>query len=159
MFKRAFDKIGSFSRLERNLLLLFAMGLVAVVGLQLIQPLFPVYLQSLDASEIEISLVISLSSVVGTALMLPAGYIIDRVGEKKMLLLGILLWAVSTLFIALAKNWRTVAFLYVFHGIAEAFVGPARMTLVLGGEHGMTGAPAGRLHRVLLEPHPGSEAG
>ncbi len=130
MLKRAFDKIGSFRRLERNLLLLFAMGLVAVVGLQLIQPLFPVYLQSLDASEIEISLVISLSSVVGTALMLPAGYIIDRVGEKKMLLLGILLWAVSTLFIALAKNWRTVAFLYVFHGIAEAFVGPARMTLI-----------------------------
>jgi len=130
MLKRAINKIGSFSRLEKNLLLLFASGLVAVVGLQLIQPLFPVYLQSLDASEIEISLVISLSSVAGTALMLPAGYIMDRVGEKKMFLVGILLWAGSTLFIALAKNWRTVAVLYVFHGIAEAFAGPARMTLI-----------------------------
>jgi MFS family permease len=130
MLKRAINKIGSFSRLEKNLLLLFASGLVAVVGLQLIQPLFPVYLQSLDASEIEISLVISLSSVAGTALMLPAGYIMDRVGEKKMFLVGILLWASSTLFIALAKNWRTVAFLYIFHGIADAFAGPARMALI-----------------------------
>jgi MFS family permease len=130
MLKKAINKIGSFSRLERNLFLLFASGLVAVVGLQLIQPLFPVYLQSLDASEIEISLVISLSSVAGTALMLPAGYIMDRVGEKKMFLVGLLLWAGSTLFIALAKNWRTVAVLYVFHGIAEAFAGPARMTLI-----------------------------
>jgi len=130
MLKRAIDKIGSFSRLERNLLFLFATGLLVVVALQLIQPLFPVFLQSLDASEMEISLVISLSSVAGTALMLPAGFLIDRVGEKRMLLLGILLWAVSTLFIALAKNWRTVAFLYIFHGIADAFVGPARMTLI-----------------------------
>jgi len=130
MLKRAIDKIGSFSRLERNLLLLFASGLVAVVGLQLIQPLFPVFLKSLDASEIEISLVISLSSVAGTALMLPAGYIMDRVGERKMFLVGLFLWAGSTLFIALAKNWRTVAFLYIFHGIADAFVGPARMTII-----------------------------
>ena len=81
MLKRAIDKIGSYSRLERNLILLFTMGLVAVVGLQLIQPLFPVYLKSLGTSEIEISLVISLSSIAGTALMLPSGYIIDRVGE------------------------------------------------------------------------------
>ncbi len=130
MLKRAIDKIGSFSRLEKNLLLLFTSGLVAVVGLQLIQPLFPVFLKSLDASEIEISLVISLSSVAGTALMLPAGYIMDRVGERKMFLVGLLLWAGSTLFIALAKNWRTVAFLYIFHGIADAFVGPARMTII-----------------------------
>ena len=130
MLKRTIDKISSFSRLERNLLLLFTSGLVAVVGLQLIQPLFPVFLKSIGASEIEISLVISLSSVAGTALMLPAGYIMDRVGERKMFLVGLFLLAGSTLFIALANNWRTVAFLYIFHGIADAFVGPSRMTII-----------------------------
>ncbi len=130
MLKKAIDRIGSFTRLERDLLLLFTSGLVAVVGLQLIQPLFPVYLQSLDASEIEISLVVSLSSVAGTALMLPAGQIMDRLGGKRMFLVGLLLWGSSTFLIALAKNWRTVAALYIFHGIAEAFAGPARMTLI-----------------------------
>ena len=130
MLRRAIDKIGSFFNLERNLLLLFSAGLSAVIALQLIQPLFPVYLQSLDASEIEISLVISLSSVAGTILMLPAGHIMNKIGGKRMFLAGFLLWSVSTFFIALANNWRTVAALYVFHGIAEAFVGPARMTLI-----------------------------
>jgi MFS family permease len=130
MLMRALDKIGSFFRLERDLLLLFAAGLAGVIALQLIQPLFPVYLQSLDASEIEISLVVSLSSVAGTFLMLPTGNIMNRVGGKRMFIAGFLLWGVSTFFIALANNWRTVAALYIFHGIAEAFVGPARMTLI-----------------------------
>ena len=123
-------KLSSIRRLDKNLLLLFASGILAVVALQLIQPLFPVYLQSLDASEIEISYVISLSSIVGTVLMLPAGYLIDKVGEKKMFLAGLLLWALSTFVIAFTKNWRTVALLYSFHGIAEAFAGPARMSII-----------------------------
>lgn len=130
MIKRALDKLSSYRRLEKNLILVFIMGLIAVIALQLIQPLFPVFLQSLDATEIEISLVVSISSIIGTLLTLPAGYLIDRVGEKKMLLMGITLWASSTLLIALAKNWRTVAVLYSFHGIADALAGPARMTLI-----------------------------
>jgi MFS family permease len=130
MLQRAISKIGSFGRLEKNLKLLFLTGLIAAVALQIIQPLFPVFLQSLDASEIEISLIISLSGIAGMLLMLPAGYIMDRMGEKKMLLTGIILWAVSTFLIAFVKNWRTVAILYSFHGIADAFVGPARMAII-----------------------------
>ncbi|MHA2392890.1 MAG: MFS transporter [Promethearchaeota archaeon] len=130
MYKKALKKIASIRSLEKNLIKLFITGIIVALGLQLIQPLFPIFLNSLNASEIEISYVISLSSIVGTVLLLPAGYIIDKVGEKKMLLIGILLWAVSTLVIAFTKNWRTVAVLYVFHGIADAFVGPARMTII-----------------------------
>ena len=130
MFEKVTKRINSFHLLEKNLVLLFATGAIAVIGLQLIQPLFPVFLQSLNASEMEISLVLTISSIAGTLLMIPAGYLIDRIGEKKMLLIGISIWASSTLLIAFAKNWRSVAFLYSFHGVADAFVGPARMTLI-----------------------------
>jgi MFS family permease len=130
MLKKAIERINYIRRNEKNLFLLFSAGLIIVIGLQLIQPLFPVYLQSINASEIEISLVISLSSIAGTALMLPSGYIMDRLGKKKMFLIGIFLWGLSTLFIIFARNWRTVAFLYIFHGIADAFVGPARMAFI-----------------------------
>ena len=124
------ESINYIRRNEKNLFLLFSAGLLIVIGLQLIQPLFPVYLQSINASEIEISLVISLSSIAGTALMLPSGYMMDRMGKKKMFLIGIFLWGFSTLLIAYAQNWGTVAFLYIFHGIADAFVGPARMAFI-----------------------------
>ena len=130
MLKKAIKRINYIRRNEKNLFLLFSAGLLIVIGLQLIQPLFPVYLQSINATEIEISLVISLSSIAGTALMLPSGYIMDRLGKKKMFLIGISLWGLSTLLISFARNWKTVAFLYIFHGIADAFVGPARMAFI-----------------------------
>ncbi|EMR74131.1 arabinose efflux permease family protein [Thaumarchaeota archaeon SCGC AB-539-E09] len=130
MLKKTIKRINYIRRNEKNLFLLFSAGLLIVIGLQLIQPLFPVYLQSINASELEISLVISLSSIAGTALMLPSGYIMDRLGKKKMFQIGILLWGFSTLLISFARNWRTVAFLYIFHGIADAFVGPARMAFI-----------------------------
>ena len=130
MLKRAIKRINYIRRNEKNLFLLFSAGLLIVIGLQLIQPLFPVYLQSINATEIEISLVISLSSIAGTALMLPSGYIMDKLGKKKMFLIGIILWGLSTLLISFAQNWRTVAFLYIFHSIADAFVGPARMAFI-----------------------------
>ena len=130
MLKKVIERINYIRRNEKNLFLLFSAGLLIVIGLQLIQPLFPVYLQSIDASEIEISFVISLSSIAGTVLMLPSGYIMDRLGKKKMFLIGVLLWGFSTLLITFAHNWRTVAFLYIFHGIAEALVGPARMAFI-----------------------------
>ena len=130
MLKRTIERINYVRRNEKNLFLLFIAGVLIIIGLQLIQPLFPVYLQSINATELEISLVISLSSIAGTALMLPSGYIMDKLGKKKMFLIGIFLWGFSTLLISYARNWKTVAFLYTFHGIADAFVGPARMAFI-----------------------------
>ena len=130
MLKKTIQRINYIRRNQKDLFLLFSAGVLIIIGLQLIQPLFPVYLQSINATELEISLVISLSSIAGTALMLPSGYIMDKLGKKKMFLIGILLWGISTLLISYAQNWKTVAFLYLFHGIADAFVGPARMAFI-----------------------------
>jgi len=52
---------------------LFALNLAVGFSTQLIGPLFPLYLESLSASEMEIGLVLSLASVAAIALMLPSG--------------------------------------------------------------------------------------
>ena len=116
--------------LDRNLWLLFAVGIVGVVSIQLILPLFPLFLDSRGASEMEISFVISLSSLATTALMIPVGFLMERVGKKRMLLIGLLIWTATPVFIGSARNWRIVAPLYMFYNIAEVFVGPARMTMI-----------------------------
>lgn len=116
--------------LDRNLWLLFAMGLIGVVSIQLIMPLFPLFLDSHGASEMEISFVISLSSLATTALMIPVGFLMERVGKKRMLLIGLLIWTVTPVFIGSARSWRTVAPLYMVYNLAEIFVGPARMTMI-----------------------------
>ncbi|MBA7621025.1 putative MFS-type transporter YcaD [subsurface metagenome] len=117
-------------KLDRNLWLLFAVGLTGVVSIQLILPLFPLFLDSHGASEMEISYVISLSSLATTALMIPVGFLMERVGKKRMLLIGLLIWTATPVFMGSAKSWRTVAPLYMFYNLADAFVGPARMTMI-----------------------------
>ena len=117
-------------KLDRNLWLLFAVGIVGVVSLQLILPLFPLFLDSHGASEMEISFVISLSSLATTALMIPVGFLMERVGKKRMLLIGLLIWTATPVFIGSARNWRIAAPLYMVYNLADAFVGPARMTMI-----------------------------
>jgi MFS family permease len=117
-------------KLDRYFWLLFAIGLVGVISIQLIFPLFPLFLESHGASEMELSFVISLSSLATTALMIPIGFLMERVGKKRMLLIGLLIWTATPVFIGSARNWRTVAPLYIFYNLAEAFVGPARMTMI-----------------------------
>jgi MFS family permease len=114
-------------KLDRYFWLLFAIGLVGVISIQLI---FPLFLESHGASEMELSFVISLSSLATTALMIPIGFLMERVGKKRMLLIGLLIWTATPVFIGSARNWRTVAPLYIFYNLAEAFVGPARMTMI-----------------------------
>lgn len=59
--------------LDRNLWLLFVLNLAVGFSNQLIGPLFPLYLESLSASEMEIGLVVSPASFEATALMLSSG--------------------------------------------------------------------------------------
>lgn len=117
-------------KLDRNLWLLFATGCIGVVSIQLILPLFPLFLDSYGASEMEISFVISLSSLATTVLMIPVGFLTERVGKKKMLLIGLLMWTVMPVFIGSARNWRIVAPMYMVYNLADVFVGPARMALI-----------------------------
>ena len=117
-------------KLDRNLWMLFAVGIVGVVSIQLIMPLFPLFLDSHGASEMEVSYVISLSGLATTALMIPAGFLMERVGKKRMLLIGLLIWTVTPIFMGAAGDWRVVAPLYMFYNVADAFVGPTRMTMI-----------------------------
>lgn len=115
---------------NRNLLLLFVAGVAGVISIQLIQPLFPLFLESQGASELEISLVISMASLATTALMIPVGFLMERVGKKKMFLIGLLIWAASSAFLGPVRNWRIAAPLYMIYNLADAFVGPARMAMI-----------------------------
>jgi MFS family permease len=47
-----------------------------------------------------------------------------------MLLIGFLIWAISSAFLGPVKNWRIAAPLYMVYNLAEAFVGPARMAMI-----------------------------
>ena len=75
--------------LRRGLWLLFALNLAVAFSSQFIQPLFPLYLENLNASEVEIGLVISLANIASMLLMIPSGLVMNRIGKKRQLLMSV----------------------------------------------------------------------
>jgi len=50
--------------------------------MQLINPLFPLFLEEAGANEVQNAMVISAGNLVATMLMLPSGLLIDRVARR-----------------------------------------------------------------------------
>ena len=116
--------------LKRELWLLFALNLAVGFSSQFIQPLFPLYLESLNASEVEIGLVLSLASIVSMSLMIPSGLLMNRIGKKKLLLLSVFLSFFPPLFIAATSDWRTATPFYVVFNASFSFFIVARMAMI-----------------------------
>ncbi|RLI18919.1 hypothetical protein DRO49_01605 [Candidatus Bathyarchaeota archaeon] len=115
---------------DRDLASLFALNLLMAFSVQLINPLFPLYLEGLGASDVEVGLVVSLSSVVATALMLPSGILMDWVGRRRMLILSVLLCAAPPFLLVFVRSWwMALPLSMVFAASFSLFV-PTRMTLI-----------------------------
>lgn len=116
--------------MDRGLVYLFALNLLMAFSVQLINPLFPLYLEGLGASDVEVGLVVSLSSVVATALMLPSGLLMDRVGRRRMLLLSVALAAVPPLLLTLVESWWMALPLSMIFAASFSLFVPTRMALI-----------------------------
>ncbi len=116
--------------LKRELWLLFALNLAVGFSSQFIQPLFPLYLESLNASEVEIGLVLSLGNIASMFLMIPSGLLMNRIGKKKLLLLSVFLSFFPLLFIATINDWKTATPFYITFNASFSFFIVARMAMI-----------------------------
>ncbi|RLI06582.1 hypothetical protein DRO24_04750 [Candidatus Bathyarchaeota archaeon] len=115
---------------DRGLACLFVLNLFMAFSVQLINPLFPLYLKGLGASDVEVGFAVSLSSVVAMALMLPSGIFMDWVGRRRMLLLSVLLGAAPPFLLAFVRSWwMALPLSMVFSASFSLFV-PTRMVLI-----------------------------
>lgn len=76
-----------FDGLNRNLLFLFILNFTFGFSIQLITPLFPLFLSDIGASASQNAFVISIGGLVSTILMLPSGLLLDKI-KRKILLVG-----------------------------------------------------------------------
>jgi MFS family permease len=98
--------------------------------MQLINPLFPLFLSEIGAKEVQNAMVISTGSFAATLLMLPSGLLIDKVGKKILILLNAILSTISILLISFTESWQLVLPFYILYSMAGAFFMPARMALI-----------------------------
>lgn len=116
--------------LNKNLTYLFMLNIAFGISTQLINPLFPLFLESIGANSVQNATVISLGSLVATSLMLPSGLLIDRIGKKTMLLSSAVLNTVSIFLLSMMQTWQQVTPVFILFSAAGALFVPARMAMI-----------------------------
>ena len=116
--------------LSRELAILFAVNVAIGMTSQLVQPLFPLFLKEIGATDIENALVISLGNLASTLLMLPSGALLGRFGNRAFLMISSALSGLSVLLMAFTSNWTMVIPLNVALNASLCLFVPARLAMI-----------------------------
>jgi MFS family permease len=125
--ERVLKKGGIFSR---ELILLFIVTFVMSLGMNLTNSLWPLYVQSLGATVLQVSFVISATGLVGTLLRLPSGYISDLYGRRRIIFVSILLAVFPPLLYTFSTHWEQLILWATLYSIAFALYMPSRMAII-----------------------------
>src|SRR5712671_6424976 len=91
-------------------------------------PLFLLLKAELGIGFVELGLALTVQSIVGVAAQLPVGYLVDRVGSRRML--GLLIAGLAYLGFGLAPSYPTLLLAMVFVGLANSVFHPADYALL-----------------------------
>lgn len=101
--------------LDRSLALLAAIAFVTQIGVAIMLPLLPLYAVQLGATPIVLGLLTSVFALTNAGGQLLAGFLSDRTGPRRLLPVGLGLYAVANILIATAS---AAVPLIVFRGLA-----------------------------------------
>jgi MFS family permease len=93
-------------------------------------PLFPLLTVTLGIGFMELGLALTVASVVAVAAQLPVGYLVDRVGSRRMLVLALLLAGSAYLGFGLAPSYSSLLLAMGFVGLANSVFHPADYALL-----------------------------
>jgi MFS family permease len=114
----------------KDILLISMLFLVNSLAIDMISPIWPIFISSLGASMTELGLVFAISNAVGAAMQIPSGLLSDRYGRRQLHLLGTFLTIYSPLAYAFASGWTDLIPWLALSGFATGLYLPIRWAIV-----------------------------
>lgn len=127
MMRRASPQPVQRTPLPADLWVLIAAALCVAIGFGLVSPVLPQFAHSFDVSATAVSMVISIFAMFRLVFAPAGGVLIDKLGERWVYMLGLVIVALSTLAVGFAQDyWQ----LLVFRGLGG--VGSTMFTISAG---------------------------
>jgi DHA1 family multidrug resistance protein-like MFS transporter len=116
---------------RRNVNYLAGLDFIISLGFGLIMPLFPQYVKLLGGGALEVGVLFSSFVLTRALLAAPFGNWSDRIGRKRLILIGSFLYAFLAILFTIPQDWFGLIFVRGFQGIASAMVWPVSEALII----------------------------
>lgn len=115
---------------DANLRIVFAVTLMAVMGVSSIAPAFPKIVESLRISPKEIGLLITVFTLPGVLLTPVLGILADRFGRKRILVPALILFGAAGFACAFTGDFKTLLIFRFLQGVGAASLGSLNTTII-----------------------------
>ncbi len=115
---------------DTNLLIVFGVTLMAVMGVASISPAFPKIQRELGITPNQIGLLITFFTLPGALLTPVVGVMADRYGRKKILIPSLFLFAVAGTACTFIKDFNLLLWMRAVQGIGAAALGSINSTII-----------------------------
>lgn len=115
---------------DPNLHVIFAVTLMAVLGVSSITPAFPEIAAALSLTPNQVGLLVALFTLPGATLAPVLGVLGDRFGRKRILVPSLLLFAVAGTSCGFARSFELLLWLRLLQGVGAAALGALNITIL-----------------------------
>ena len=115
---------------DRNLRMLLLTNFFRIFSMSMINPITPLFISSLGAETINVSLVLSASSAASIFLSVPSGLLADRYGRKKTIVISIVLSIIPPIFFSLSTHWEQIIPWAILLSISATMYFPAKDSII-----------------------------
>ncbi len=130
LFKQLLIKTKNFFSLKKSLVAVLAMIVLIGMGEWMADRFLPIYIEKLGGSLVAIGVLSGMKNLLGAVYSFPAGYMSERIGYKKALLIFNLVALMGYAIVIMFQSWVAVLIGAVFFMAWSSVSLPASMSLV-----------------------------